>query len=48
MRKLLVQIFCITEVLLCAADSPPLSEEDTLKGKAFIYRKQLDVRFLTE
>ncbi|XP_028425726.1 clusterin-like protein 1 [Perca flavescens] len=31
MRRLLVQIICITEVLLCAADSPPLSEEDTLK-----------------
>ncbi|XP_068565611.1 clusterin-like protein 1 [Cebidichthys violaceus] len=30
MRRLLVQILCITEVLLCAADSPPLSE-DTLK-----------------
>ncbi|XP_078136362.1 clusterin-like protein 1 [Sander vitreus] len=31
MRRLLVQIICITEVLLCAADSPPLSEEDMLK-----------------
>eukprot|EP00064_Thunnus_orientalis_P006549 superscaffoldBa00000686_g6567 len=30
MRRLLVQILCITEVLLCAAASPPLSE-DTLK-----------------
>ncbi|XP_070784650.1 clusterin-like protein 1 [Enoplosus armatus] len=27
MRTLLVQILCITEVLLCAADSPPLSED---------------------
>ncbi|XP_044033050.1 clusterin-like protein 1 isoform X2 [Siniperca chuatsi] len=30
MKRLLVQLLCITEVLLCAADSPPLSE-DTLK-----------------
>ncbi|XP_068438203.1 clusterin-like protein 1 [Clinocottus analis] len=30
MRRLLVQILCITRVLLCAADSPPLSE-DTLR-----------------
>ncbi|XP_075936443.1 clusterin-like protein 1 [Anarhichas minor] len=30
MRRLLVQILCITEVLLCAADSPLLSE-DTVK-----------------
>nr|CBN82071.1 Clusterin-like protein 1 [Dicentrarchus labrax] len=30
MKRLLVQILCITEVLLCAADSPPLSE-DTLE-----------------
>lgn len=35
MRRLLVQILCITEVLLCAADSPPLSE-DRLKSEAFI------------
>ncbi|TMS08938.1 Clusterin-like protein 1 [Larimichthys crocea] len=27
MRRLLVQILCITNVLLCAADSPPLSED---------------------
>ncbi|XP_054479326.1 clusterin-like protein 1 [Anoplopoma fimbria] len=30
MRRLLVQILCITKVLLCLADSPPLNE-DTLK-----------------
>nr|XP_046228101.1 clusterin-like protein 1 [Scatophagus argus] len=30
MRSLLVQILCVIEVLLCAADSPPLSE-DTLR-----------------
>ncbi|XP_030253602.1 clusterin-like protein 1 isoform X2 [Sparus aurata] len=30
MRRLIIQILCITEVLLCAADSPQLSE-DTLK-----------------
>ncbi|XP_029313904.1 clusterin-like protein 1 [Cottoperca gobio] len=30
MRRLLVQILCVADVLLCAADSPPLSE-DTLK-----------------
>ncbi|XP_038585902.1 clusterin-like protein 1 [Micropterus salmoides] len=30
MKRLLVQILCVAEVLLCAADSPPLSE-DTLK-----------------
>ncbi|XP_034718518.1 clusterin-like protein 1 isoform X1 [Etheostoma cragini] len=32
MRRLLLQILCITEVLLCAADYPPLSEEGTLKA----------------
>lgn len=48
MRRLLVQILYITEVILCASDSPPLSEEDTLKGNAFIYRKQLDAPFLTD
>lgn len=35
MRRLIIQILCITEVLLCAADSPQLSE-DTLKSEAFI------------
>ncbi|XP_065805022.1 clusterin-like protein 1 [Labrus bergylta] len=30
MRRLLVQILCVSQVLLCAADSPPLNE-DTLR-----------------
>lgn len=33
MRRLLIQILCITEVLLCAEASSPLSE-DTLKSKS--------------
>lgn len=42
MKRLLVQILCITNVLLCAADSPPLSE-DMLKSEAFMNRKHFDV-----
>lgn len=34
MRRLLVQILCITEVLLCAADSPPLNEDTLTKLSA--------------
>lgn len=44
MKRLLVQILCVAEVLLCAADSPPLSE-DTLKSEAFIKHWDVSDRY---
>lgn len=39
MWRFLAQILFIAEVMLCAADSPPISEE-TLKSKAFADGKE--------